>query len=83
MAGESLRDDLARALSGGAGQAAAPARVTTAKVSSVSGGCAQCVLAGDSSALTKVQLAGTSCSAGQTLAVAGQAGRWFAIGVVD
>ena len=44
---------------------------------------AQCVLAGDSSALTKVQLAGTSCSAGQTLAVAGQAGRWFAIGVVD
>ena len=81
MRGEALKEDLARALAGGQGPS--PARVCTAKVSSVSGKAAQCVLAGDSTALTGVLLAGTSCKAGDTLAVAGQAGRWYAIGVLS
>ena len=81
MGSEALRDGLARALAGGQGPA--PARVATARVSGVSGGAAQCVLAGDSESLTRVQLAGTSCKAGDTLAVVGQSGRWFAIGVLE
>ena len=82
MSDERLTDELARALAGAGRARVPPARVTTALVSSVSGGAAQCVLAGDADALTRVLLAGTSCEAGQTLAVVGQGGRWFAVGVL-
>ncbi len=80
--GEALREGLAKALAGASKPQPAPARVSTARVSSVSGGAAQCVLAGDSESLTRVLLAGTQCAAGDTLAVVGQSGRWFAIGVL-
>ena len=83
MSETSVRGELARRLAG-AGRTDAPAaRVTTARVVSVSAGSASCVIAGDSTAQTRVRLAGTTCSAGQTLAVVGQGGRWFAVGVLD
>lgn len=83
MSEASVRDELARRLSGAGRRDGPSARVTTARVCSASGGEALCVIAGDSAAQTRVRLAGTECSAGQTLAVVGQGGRWFAVGVLD
>ena len=78
MGDDAVKSAVAAALAqGGQGQ---PVRLRTAKVSSVSGGIASCVLGGDASALTQVALAGHAASAGQTLVVVGQGGRWYAVG---
>lgn len=78
MSTETLKDELARALTGGQQQTFA--RVTTAKVKAVSGGTASAIIGGDASATTAVTLCACSAVAGDTLAVVGQAGRWYAMG---
>jgi hypothetical protein len=78
MSTETLKDELARALTGG--QQTSFARVTTAKVKAVSGGTASAIIGGDASATTAVTLCACSAVAGDTLAVVGQAGRWYAMG---
>lgn len=78
MSSETLKDELARALTGGQQQTFA--RVTTAKVKTVSGGTASAIIGGDASATTAVTLCACSAVAGDTLAVVGQAGRWYAMG---
>lgn len=78
MSTETLKDELARALTGG--QQTSFARVTTAKVKTVSGGTASAIIGGDASATTAVTLCACSAVAGDTLAVVGQAGRWYAMG---